>query len=254
MSFRQLDFSSPPGSDLEALGSASSEGAVEPTHLTSATIRLWNAFAPLALEQRRWALAIGAVETFRAGEACLAGDDVAVVVQGCLSLDAAGSQLAADLLGPGDVLTTGASRSLSGQWITDGELFRVSLTDWVETAGMDGMSHLLAAADRRRAAVERRVLCATTHRATGRVADFILAVHEIAPRPSIALSQERLGGMLGLRRTTVNGSCRDLELGGASRTRRGQIRVIDAGVLAEVACGCRRTALAPAYSDARKGD
>jgi len=216
--------------------------------LTSATVRLWNAFAPLDPELRRWGLAVGSVRPCQAGDACLGAEEVAVVVSGCLSLDAPGSDLTADLLGPGDVLAAGGPRTASGRWITDGELYCVDMEAWIETVGAEGVAHLLAAVERRRMGLERRILCASTHRATARVADLFLAIHEASPGPAIALSQERLGEMLGLRRTTVNGSCRALEIGGASRTRRGQIRIVDEALLAQAACGCRAV-LPPRLAD-----
>lgn len=214
-------------------------GDLDPPRLTSATIRLWKAFAPLAFERRRWALAAGKVEPARAGDVYAAPGEVAVVVSGCLGTDAAGSGLAAEILGPGDVVATGSCRPVTGRWITDGEVFRVSLQHWTDSAGMEGVSHLLEASDRRRAILERRILCATTHRATARIADLFLSVHEAAPTPQILLSQERLGMMLGLRRTTVNGSCRALEDSGALRTKRGGIRLMDVDILERAACGCR---------------
>jgi CRP-like cAMP-binding protein len=140
--------------------------------LTSATVRLWNAFAPLDPELRRWGLAVGSVRPCQAGDACLGAEEVAVVVSGCLSLDAPGSDLTADLLGPGDVLAAGGPRTASGRWITDGELYCVDMEAWIESVGAEGVAHLLAAVERRRMGLERRILCASTHRATARVADL----------------------------------------------------------------------------------
>ena len=213
--------------------------AGEPPRLTSATIRLWQAFSPLPLERRRWALTVGAVEAGTAGDNVRLCGEVAVVVSGCLAIETGGSALAADILRPGDVAATGSAREVSGQWITAGELYQVKLSDWLENAGVEGLTHLLDAADARRGTLERRVLCATEHRATARVADLLLTVQGAVSQSDIQLSQERLGTMLGLRRTTVNGSCRALEAAGASRTKRGHIRIIDEKRLAILACGCR---------------
>lgn len=208
---------------------------------TSATVRPCSAFATLDPELRRWALVVGSVRPYLAGDACFVAEEIAVVVSGCLSLDASGSDLTADVLGPGDVLAAGGPRTASGRWITDGELYSVDKGAWTEAVGAEGVAYLLAAVERRRMGLERRIFCASTHRATARVADLFLAIHEASPGPAIALSQERLGRMLGLRRTTVNGSCRALEIGGASRTRRGQIRIVNESLLAQAACGCRAT-------------
>lgn len=206
--------------------------------LTNETLRLWKAFAPLPQEQRRWALAAGVVDRVEAGRPHSSAGQVVVVVSGCLATEAATGGLTAEILGPGDVVSTGGPRAVVGRWITDGEVCRIALSDWIDRAGSEGLKHLLDAENRRRTALERRLLCATRHLATARVADLFLSVHAAAPGDSIPLSQEQLGAMLGVRRTTVNGSCRALEQSGASRTRRGKIRVTNLEVLAAAGCGC----------------
>lgn len=216
------------------------EGAPEALpQLSDETLRLWTAFSPLPAELRRWALAVGAVERTVAGAAYASAGEVAVVVSGCLATGAGGAALAADILGPGEVMATGSPRVVAGQWITAGEVYRVGLEDWMQRAGTDGLVHLLEAADRRRAALERRLVCATGHLATARVADLLLSIQRAAPGAGILMSQARLGAMLGLRRTTVNGSCRALEQAGAFRTSRGKIRIVDLAHLTRAACGCR---------------
>lgn len=207
--------------------------------LTDETLRLWTAFSPLPAELRRWALAVGRVERSDAGAAYGSAGEVAVVVSGCLATGAGGADLTADVLGPGDVIATGAPRLVTGHWITAGEVYRVGLDDWMRRAGADGLVHLLEGADRRRAVLERRLVCATGHLATARVADLLLSIQRAAPGAGILLSQARLGAMLGLRRTTVNGSCRELEQAGAFRTTRGKIRILDLARLTAAACGCR---------------
>lgn len=237
------------GTDLLAAIPMSADGAVpfpvgvgegDLPQLTRATLRLWNAFPSLDPQYRRWALAVGRVEAVQAGERYAGLNEVSVIVSGCLATGAAGSEVTGEILGPGDVVATGAPQPVSGRWITDGEFYRIDLAAWIESAGQQGVRYLLDASDERRQRLERQILCATTHMATARVADLFLAIHEAAPIPGIMLSQEQLGAMLGLRRTTVNGSCRALELSGASRTRRGGVRLVDTQILAGAACGCRQ--------------
>ena len=207
--------------------------------LTDETLRLWTAFSALRAELRRWVLAVGRVERSEAGAAYRSAGEVAVVVSGCLATGAGGAALTADVLGPGDVIATGAPRVVTGHWITAGEVYRLGLDDWLRRAGAEGLIYLLKGADRRRAVLERRLVCATAHLATARVADLLLSIQRAAPGAGILLSQAQLGAMLGLRRTTVNGSCRDLEQAGAVRTTRAKIRVPDLQRLAAAACGCR---------------
>jgi len=231
-----------PTADAIVLDADVASGSPPTPPISGATLRLWNAFASLSPETRRWALAVGQVRCFRAGDLFEISDEVAVVISGCLAVDAADTRLTADLLGQADVISTGEGPGFRGQWITDGEAYCAAPGAWFDKAGTEGSTYLLTGLRSRLARVERRILCATGHRATARVADLFLTVHETAPGPGIPLSQERIGAMLGLRRTTVNGSCRTLEAGGGTRTRRGQVRVTDAAALAQAACGCRHGA------------
>jgi len=208
--------------------------------VTSETLRLWRAFAPLPPEYRRQALASGVVETVKAGELLLDAGGVTVVVSGCLATFVMNTGVAAEIVGPGGWVVSGGSRPVRGQWITDGEIYRAALGDWRDRSGPEGLAHLLEAADNRRVVLERRLICAVRHLSTARVADLFLAIHEAAPGAEIQMSQGQVGGLLSLRRTTVNASCRLLEQGGGSRTRRGRVRVVDAARLAVTACGCRQ--------------
>lgn len=210
--------------------------------LAEATVRLWEALAPLDVHLRRSSLATGCVDRHLAGQAFQLGDGVAVLVAGCLSLDADGSGLSAGLAVAGDVVAAGSGMGVSGAWITDGELYRTTLTDWLERSGEAGLLHLLTASERRSRAVRRQVACVARHRATARVADLLLTVHMAAGASRIRLSQDRFGAMLGLRRTTVNASSRTLHDLGAIRTMRGEVRILDGVKLAGIACGCTQAA------------
>lgn len=207
--------------------------------LTGGTIRLWRAFSSLPIEHRRWALTTGVIDTAQAGDGVRVAGEIAVVLSGCLSTTAAGSALSAQILSPGDVVATGAGEPVEGIWISAGELYRARPEAWSQRAGPEGLRFLLGAEERRRAALERRVVCLTHHLATARVADLLMAIHDAQPEGAIALSQERIGAMLGLRRTTVNASCRTLETQGGSRTLRSRIRIVDPAQLSRAACGCR---------------
>ncbi|MFC7379258.1 Crp/Fnr family transcriptional regulator [Brevundimonas sp. GCM10030266] len=218
---------------------------LQPLHFDDGTLELWKAFSPLAMERRRWALTRGQVEPWRAGQALQLGGEVAVIVAGAFAVHVGASGLSADILGPGDVLATGAHRPISGEWISDGRLYRTTLRDWTETAGVEGLSHLLDGVDQRRESLERGLACAARHLATERVADLLVAVQAATGLAAARLSQDRLGRMLGLRRTTVNASCRALQQAGVIRTVRGQIRIHSVSELEAAACGCRRVARAP---------
>lgn len=210
--------------------------------VTGETLRLWQAFAPLAPELRRRALARGVVETVRAGQLLLDAGGVTVVVSGCLITFVTDTGVAAELLGPGGWVVSGGKLPVRGRWITDGEIYRVALEDWRARSGPDGILYMVEAADHRRVALEHRLICSLRHLSTARVADLLLTVHKAAPGLRIRMSQGQLGAWLSLRRTTVNASCRALEQRGGLRTRRGEVRVVDPARLAETACGCHNFA------------
>jgi Mn-dependent DtxR family transcriptional regulator len=62
--------------------------------------------------------------------------------------------------------------------------------------------------------------------------------HDRVGRDSLALTQEFLAVMLGVRRATVNIVARDLQRSGAIRYRRGAIAVLDRHALEERSCEC----------------
>jgi len=82
--------------------------------------------------------------------------------------------------------------------------------------------------------------CNAVHDAEARLARWLLQTQDrIRPRtPTIALTQEFLSQMLGVRRTTVTLVARALQTAGLIRYRRGRIDIIDRPGLEEAACEC----------------
>ena len=67
---------------------------------------------------------------------------------------------------------------------------------------------------------------------------WLLQTHDCIDGNDIPLTQELLGQMLGVRRTTVTIAARLLQTAGLIRYRRGHIQTLDRGALEEVACEC----------------
>jgi len=67
---------------------------------------------------------------------------------------------------------------------------------------------------------------------------WLLQTHDCIDGNDIPLTQELLGQMLGVRRTTVTIAARLLQTAGLIRYRRGHIQILDRGALEEVACEC----------------
>lgn len=215
------------------------ETTVLTDHLAPATVRLWTAFSGLEPEVRRHALTLGVVQPALPGDRLSSEGQLMVVVSGCLTLDAPGSALTAQIARPGDLVSSGIEHAITGRWLSCGEVYRAPAIPWLEAAGPPGLRYALAASERARTGLMRRVTCALTHDAKRRLADLLVAIHEATGRAVLEMSQARLAEMLGLQRTTANSVCRDFERDSVIRTVRGRIHILDAAGLADLACGCR---------------
>ena len=67
---------------------------------------------------------------------------------------------------------------------------------------------------------------------------WLLQTHDCMDGDVIPLTQEFLGQMLGVRRTTVTIAARLLQSAGLIRYRRGHIQVLDRKALEDIACEC----------------
>jgi DNA-binding GntR family transcriptional regulator len=65
-----------------------------------------------------------------------------------------------------------------------------------------------------------------------------LQTHDCIDGNAIPLTQELLGQMLGVRRTTVTIAARLLQNAGLIRYRRGLIQIVDRAALEDIACEC----------------
>ncbi|MBL6458460.1 Crp/Fnr family transcriptional regulator [Belnapia sp. T6] len=79
--------------------------------------------------------------------------------------------------------------------------------------------------------------CATAHPVDARLARRLLALEDRLG-PGFALTQERLAGMLGARRPTVNAALGRLRAAGMVRQTRGRIAVADRAGLEAASCPC----------------
>jgi len=71
-----------------------------------------------------------------------------------------------------------------------------------------------------------------------RLCRWLLQTHDCIDGDMIPLTQEFLGQMLGVRRTTVTIAARLLQTAGLIRYRRGHIQIIDRPALEDIACEC----------------
>jgi CRP-like cAMP-binding protein len=88
--------------------------------------------------------------------------------------------------------------------------------------------------------IQQTAACNAMHEAAARLARWLLQYIDASANGTIALTQDFLSQLLGVRRETVNASIQSLEKGGALRVSRSQIEILDRNKLQKVACECYR--------------
>jgi CRP-like cAMP-binding protein len=86
--------------------------------------------------------------------------------------------------------------------------------------------------------IQQAVACNALHLLEGRLCRWLLQTHDCVDGDGIPLTQEFLGQMLGVRRTTVTIAARLLQSAGLIRYRRGTVQIIDRPALEDIACEC----------------
>ena len=86
--------------------------------------------------------------------------------------------------------------------------------------------------------VQQSVACNALHMLEARLCRWLLQSHDCVDTNAVPLTQEFLGQMLGVRRTTVTIAARLLQSAGMIRYRRGLVHILDRPALEEIACEC----------------
>jgi CRP-like cAMP-binding protein len=86
--------------------------------------------------------------------------------------------------------------------------------------------------------VQKSVACNALHGLEARLCRWLLQTHDCVDGNIIPLTQEFLGQMLGVRRTTVTIAARLLQSAGLIRYRRGHIQILDRASLEDISCEC----------------
>jgi len=88
------------------------------------------------------------------------------------------------------------------------------------------------------AQVQQSVACNALHALEARLCRWLLQTHDCMDGDVIPLTQEFLGQMLGVRRTTVTIAARLLQSANLIRYRRGHIQILDRKALEDISCEC----------------
>jgi CRP-like cAMP-binding protein len=88
------------------------------------------------------------------------------------------------------------------------------------------------------AQVQQSAACNALHLLEQRLCRWLLEARDCWDEDSLPLTQDFLGQMLGVRRTSVNGAMQSLEVRDAIRCGRGRIHLVDRAALERSACEC----------------
>jgi CRP-like cAMP-binding protein len=86
--------------------------------------------------------------------------------------------------------------------------------------------------------IQQSVACNALHSLEARLSRWLLQTHDCVDGDTLPLTQEFLGQMLGVRRTTVTVAARLLQASGLISYRRGHIHLVDRPGLEGLACEC----------------
>lgn len=95
------------------------------------------------------------------------------------------------------------------------------------------------------AQLQQTATCNALHSVDNRVARCLLQLADRVESTSLSVTQESLSELLGVRRTTVTVAAQRFQASGLTRTRRGQVEIIDRLGLEREACECYRPACRP---------
>src|SRR5262245_5544543 len=148
-------------------------------------------------------------------------------------------------IGRGGVI--GASAGLGARWAFGRAVVQLPGTAaWLSGAQFHAAANLSQALrdlivrcnDLLLAQIQQSVACNALHALEARLCRWLLQTHDCIDGDAIPLTQESLGQMLGVRRTTVTLAARLLQNAGLIRYRRGLIHIIDRAALEDIACEC----------------
>jgi CRP-like cAMP-binding protein len=88
------------------------------------------------------------------------------------------------------------------------------------------------------AQVQQSVACMANHRAEQRLCRWMLRAHDLFPHEDLPFTQEFLGNMLGLRRTSVSEIAAQLQQRGLINYTRGKVKLLDIAGIEKASCEC----------------
>lgn len=121
-----------------------------------------------------------------------------------------------------------------------GEACWLAVSDFDEARRMFPEIEDLLQADIRRVInrLRGRVICASVHSASQRMATWLLRAHDRTGSNQLELTQRTLAGLFGLRLATISDASSRLSAAGAIDQTRGTLTIVERAKLEELACEC----------------
>ena len=159
-----------------------------------------------------------------------------------------GSMVEAGMFGKNSVV--GAGAALDGRVAVNQGVVQASGTSVTIDSGV--LSNFLRQSETLRAALMRHEVlsyahaqqiaaCNARHGTEERLCRWLMQTRDLLESDTLPLTQEFLGHMMGVQRTSVTIIARKLQESGLIRYRRGHIHVLDAEHLQEASCECYET-------------
>jgi CRP-like cAMP-binding protein len=121
-----------------------------------------------------------------------------------------------------------------------GTAARISFHDLQAAAGESAAIRdlVLRANDLLVAQIQQSVACCALHTLEARLCRWLLQAHDSVDGDALPLTQEMLGQVLGVRRTSVTIAARMLQSAGVIRYRRGLMQIVERAALEHGTCEC----------------
>ena len=88
------------------------------------------------------------------------------------------------------------------------------------------------------AQAQQSAACFASHQVEARLCRWLLRARDLSGSDNLPFTQEYLGEMLGVRRTSVTAVAHTLQEAGLIKYARGKIQILDGKALQESACEC----------------
>jgi len=232
-----------PGCSLSFGRTAAPTAVLRHELISTARVEDHPVFAALFEDTRDRLLSEGRHRALDIGEALEGDQQVVFVLEGIVGGFVTDQRVCVALSGAGGVIglesALGMRPSLHAVALAETRIFEAPATLLVDGLGRARvtdlcMRHALARLDQ----LHAEAVCNAIHLIPQRLAKWLERLHRANRGKDIRLTQAEIATLMGVQRTAVNGSLRQLQDAGILKSTRGRISVADVDQLARASCGC----------------